>query len=424
MGRNSKARRDARKRKQARQEHGSRRPTRSPFGLGEEFTVDPVAVADLRVVAQVRALGPRGSEGEARSRATSLRRERLPSGALEQAVTELLARVLAPALRGGWSPVELAEAVDRIIGEGHRAVAAGLVLAVGHVTGGHGAAWAAETSALGQPRQLALGDDGDLALALRLAALVAALPTAEVPAHRPVSEPTPIGSRASAKLAQVRALLAKAEASTFPEESEALSAKAQELISRYSLEQLLHLGNEHGGDRSTTYRRVWLDAPYVDAKATLVDEVAGANRCRSVYDARLGVCTVVGSPFDLDAVELMVTSLLAQAHRAMLAHGSRSDPAGRSRTRSFRQSFLLSFAVHIGQRLRRVTDESVTAAAAPSLLPAIRDHEVEVDELTARMFPHLVEKSTSITNHEGWAGGRAAAELAQLNLFDEVRADA
>jgi len=422
MGRNSKARRDARKRKQARQEQGSRRTTGSPSGSGDGFTVDPVAFADLRVVAHVRALGPRGSEEDARRRAAALRRERLVPGALEQAVADLLARVFTPALRGGWGPAGLAEVVDRIIGESHRAVVAGLVLATRHVGKRSTPAWEAEISALGQPRQLAFGDVGDLALALRLAALFAALPTAEVPVQQRVSAPAPNGSRASAKLAQVRALLAKAEATTFPEEAEALSAKAQELISRYSLEQLLHLADERRDDRSTTtYRRVWLDAPYVDAKAALVDEVAGANRCRSVHHTALGVCTVVGSAFDLDAVELMVTSLLAQAQRAMLAYGSRADQAGRSRTRSFRQSFLLSFAVHIGQRLRGVTEESVTAAAAPALLPAIRDHEAEVDELTTTMFPHLVEKSTAITNHEGWAGGRAAAELAQLNLFDEVQ---
>jgi hypothetical protein len=251
---------------------------------------------------------------------------------------------------------------------------------------------------------------------------VAVLPTADVRPYRPGPEPVPAGSRASTKLAQVRALLAKAEATTFPEEAEALSAKAQDLISRYSLEQLLHLDDEQPDDGSTaTYRRLWLDAPYVDAKALLVEEVSGANRCRSVHDARLGMCTIVGSAFELDAVELMVTSLLAQAQRAMLAHGSRTDVGGRSRTRSFRQSFLVSFAVHIGERLRRVTEESVTASAAPDLLPAIRDREVEVDELTATMFPHVVERSTAITNHDGWAGGRAAAELAQLNLLDEVQ---
>jgi hypothetical protein len=54
VGRNSKARRDARKRERARQGHGSTRHTPgSPFGGGGEFTVDPVAFADLRVVTEV-----------------------------------------------------------------------------------------------------------------------------------------------------------------------------------------------------------------------------------------------------------------------------------------------------------------------------------------------------------------------------------
>jgi hypothetical protein len=166
---------------------------------------------------------------------------------------------------------------------------------------------------------------------------------------------------------------------------------------------------------------LWLDAPYVDAKANLVDEIAAANRCRAVYAQRLGYCTVIGSPFDLDAVDLLLTSLLAQAHGAMLRHGSRNS-GGRSMTRSFRQSFLVSFAIHIGQRLRQVADESVAATGGSSLLPALRNHESEVDELTGIMFPTLVEKATSVTNTEGWAGGRLAAELADLDLFEAVRA--
>ena len=39
------------------------------------------------------------------------------------------------------------------------------------------------------------------------------------------------------KLSRVRALLAKAESSSFPEEAEALSAKAQELMTRHALDR-------------------------------------------------------------------------------------------------------------------------------------------------------------------------------------------
>jgi hypothetical protein len=383
-----------------------------------------VAFADLRVVSEVRRLGLRGSEEEALRRAGSLLRERLPAWALAEAVGDLLDRLTCAALRGGWSPAELANAVARVVGEGYETVLAWLVGSAGQGGAFGSVAWKTEAAALGRPTALRVDGVEDLALALRLAALFSMLPASEIPAARQVlTASAPADSRASAQLAKVRALLAKAEATTFADEAEALSAKAQELISKHSLEQLL----QHEADRatdaqpSTFYRRLWLDAPYVDAKANLVDQIAGANRCRAVYAQRVGYCTVIGSPFDLDAVDLMLTSLLAQAQRAMLRHGSRNS-GGRSRTRSFRQSFLVSFGIHIGQRLRQVAEESVAASGGSSLLPALRNHESEVDELTGIMFPALVEKVASVTNAEGWAGGRLAAELADLDLFEAVRA--
>jgi hypothetical protein len=425
VGRNSKARRDARKRERARQGHGSTRHTPgSPFGGGGEFTVDPVAFADLRVVTEVRRLGFRGSEEEALRRAGALQRERMPGWALAEAVTDLLDRLAGAVLNGGWSPAELGNAVTRIVGEGYQTVLAWLVGPARQGGAFGSVAWRTEAAALGRPRALNVESVEDLALALRLAALFSMLPISELLAGRQaVTASDPADSRASGQLAKVRALLAKAEATTFADEAEALSAKAQELISKHSLELLLH----HEGDRatdaqpSTTYRRLWLDAPYIDAKANLVDEIATANRCRAVYAHRLGYCTVIGSPFDLDAVDLMLTSLLAQAQRAMLRHGTRNS-GGRSRTRSFRQSFLISFAIHIGQRLRQVADDSVAATGGTALLPALRNHESDVDELTGIMFPTLVEKATAVTNAEGWAGGQLAAELADLDLFQAVRA--
>ena len=101
-------------------------------------------------------------------------------------------------------------------------------------------AWMTEAAALGRPRALCVESVGDLALALRLAALFSMLPVSEIPAGRQaVTASDPVESRASGQLTKVRALLAKAEATTFADEAMVLSAKAQELISKHSLEQLL-----------------------------------------------------------------------------------------------------------------------------------------------------------------------------------------
>jgi hypothetical protein len=170
-----------------------------------------------------------------------------------------------------------------------------------------------------------------------------------------------------------------------------------------------------------TRRRIWLDAPYVLAKATLVDEVATANRCRSVLTESLGFCLVVGDAGDLEAVELLVTSLLVQANTAMVRLGSRVDRRGASRTRSFRQSFLLAYARRIGERLREAGAEAVQLAGGEErLLPVLRDQERRVADALAAMLPHVSTRSTTVSNHEGWVAGQVAADLALLDVHTPI----
>ncbi|MGH3807243.1 MAG: DUF2786 domain-containing protein [Pseudonocardiaceae bacterium] len=219
-------------------------------------------------------------------------------------------------------------------------------------------------------------------------------------------------------LARVRGLLAKAESTTFPEEAEALSAKAQELMSRHSLERVVidSAGSPGSDPHPAAARRLWLDNPYVAAKAMLVGAVAEANRCRTVLSEQLGFTTVLGDEVDLEIVELLSTSLLVQATRAMVSAGSQITHAGRSRTRSYRQSFLLAYATRIGERLTSARDVGAAAVAdAARLLPVLAARERVVDELFESMFPQAVSRSYSVGNAAGWHAGRVAADLAVLD---------
>jgi hypothetical protein len=212
-------------------------------------------------------------------------------------------------------------------------------------------------------------------------------------------------------LAKVRALLAKAESTDFPEEAEACTAKAQELMARHAIDAALLDG---GGVRPLG-RRVPIDDPYAAAKSLLLDNVANANRCRSIYSTDLAIGTVLGFERDLATVEILFTSLLVQATRAMLVEGKAAGR--RARQRGFRQSFLVSFAVRIGQRLSEASTATTTAADAEHsgrLLPILARRAGEVDDEVRRMFPHVVEKSMSVTDHAGWHAGRVAADLADL----------
>jgi hypothetical protein len=232
--------------------------------------------------------------------------------------------------------------------------------------------------------------------------------------------PSQVGDMDQKALARVRALLAKAESTDFPEEAEALSAKAQELMTRHALHRAL-LDHERGAAPEATGRRLWIDSPYPASKTLLVQAVANSNRCRAVWSQALGFVTVIGSEADLSAVEVLATSLLVQANKAMLAAGRHVSRDGTSRTRSFRQSFLVAYATRIGERLK-AADAASSAQFDDSarLLPVLAARSQAVSELTSRLFPLLVNHAVAASNAVGWGAGRAAADLAVFDVREAL----
>ncbi|MGH9114705.1 MAG: DUF2786 domain-containing protein, partial [Acidimicrobiales bacterium] len=106
-------------------------------------------------------------------------------------------------------------------------------------------------------------------------------------------------------LQRVRGLLAKAESTSFPEEADALTAKAQELMARHSIDAAMVEGaSRQEGPEAV---RIWVDNPYAAAKSELVAVVAGSNRCRCVWYPEWGFMTVIGHRPDLEAVDMLFT---------------------------------------------------------------------------------------------------------------------
>lgn len=358
----------------------------------------------------------------------------------EQPVLDLLVGFVGALLEHGWEPHEVPLGVARVASNRGPALAfAGLaawasrqhdasrerVAAVQEVVGPEpwpgDAGWLGR--ALGQPA--VSGDDTDASVYAGLLrdALVVLCDLHRLPRLVPIG---PDGTAAGAVpagldervLAKVRALLAKAESTNFPDEAEALSAKAQELIARHALDAAaIQATGESGSRYRPERRRVWFDRPYVDGKSYLLQQVAETNRCRAAFDDRLEYSLLVGFAADLDAVEMLFTSLLVQSTRAMLAEGSRRDEWGRSRTRAFRSSFMVGFAIRIGERLRVAADTAGDAAGEQireAALPVLARRAEEVDEAIAEVFPHTYRTRVGASHRGGYLAGQLAADRAHL----------
>lgn len=231
----------------------------------------------------------------------------------------------------------------------------------------------------------------------------------------PLHTPPPPGHEEPRILTRIRALLAKAEATGFPEEAEALTAKAQELMARHTIDEALLASRTHAKDTPGACR-IGVDAPYETAKAILLDAVATANRCRAVWNEAYGFSTVVGFESDLEVVELLHTSLLVQGTAAMTKAEAGQRAGGRKRTKTFRQAFLLAYANRLGARLAAAAEEvTVGSPEAGELLPVLAARDVAVTSHTERMFPQTTTtRVRGATDAEGWTHGTAAADDAHL----------
>ncbi|ORV10686.1 DUF2786 domain-containing protein [Mycobacterium celatum] len=260
-----------------------------------------------------------------------------------------------------------------------------------------------------------------LTVVLKLLNLLGRLPVLEVIVPLPGAyrhTATVVSDAGEKALGRVRALLAKAEATEFPDEAEALSAKAQDLMSRFSLKDAL-AQHDRGRKPAAAARRIWIDNPYVAAKATLVQVVSGCNRCRAVWAERLGFVTVIGCETDLNLVELLTTSLLVQANRAMLSAGR--GGGAQARSRSFRHSFYVAYAQRIGERLDSASASvSAEVEREARLLPVLAANSRATEELTQRLFPSTVPRAVAVSNGAGWGAGRAAANMAVLDARDSI----
>ncbi|AZM60887.1 MULTISPECIES: DUF2786 domain-containing protein [unclassified Streptomyces] len=323
---------------------------------------------------------------------------------------------VAAAWRRGWQPADVVRIVRRELDDVHVRLAEALIRAQApRDDRPRGPRWTAQLAridarAAEHPGAAPRGDRFSHATAvLELYRLLLRLPVLE--SLDDAADPGPPDRRPESRaLGRIRALLAKAEATGYPEEAEALSAKAQELMARHSLDEALLAARAPAAGMPDACR-IGVEPPYEQAKAVLLDAVAGANHCRAVWNEPLGFSTVVGFASDLEAVELLHTSLLVQATAALTKAEAAQRAGGRKRTKTFRQSFLAAYAHRVGTRLAAAAESPVSE----DLLPVLASRAVAVADRTDRLFPETTTtRLRGVSDAAGWQEGSRAADDARV----------
>ncbi|MGX1564551.1 DUF2786 domain-containing protein [Streptomyces sp. NPDC055506] len=327
---------------------------------------------------------------------------------------------VAASWRRGWQPADVVRIVRSELEDVHVLLVAGLIRAQAPGDRARGRRWSAQLAELpdGAPPRADRFSHATAVLELyRLLLRLPALEALDEAAGEATGGTTGGAGAESRMLTRIRALLAKAEATGFPEEAEALSAKAQELMARHSVDEALLAARAPSPDTPGACR-IGVEPPYEQAKAVLLDAVASANHCRAVWNEPLGFSTVVGFETDLEAVELLYTSLLVQATTAMTKAEAAQRARGRRRTKTFRQSFLAAYAHRIGTRLGEVAQAQVS----DDLLPVLATRDVAVTGRLDRMFPETTTtRLRGVRDAAGWTEGAQAADRAQVGHRPPLR---
>ena len=328
-------------------------------------------------------------------------------------LAEELADAIDRAWRGNWTSSEIVRVVDRSFAAHVRAAAcAGLVVARRRHPAERSSAWVSDheraVSGAVDLRSITFGTPHELH---DLIGFVSRLPRmVDVTVRRKVDA---AGPDADARvLAKVRALLAKAEATTFEGEADAFTAKAHELMSRHSIATAML---EDPDESAPAAVRIWHERPYVKAQASLLGAIAEAAGCRAVYQPGFEVSTVFGIGTDLDAVELLFTSLLVQS-AAELRLAETGGPVHSSRRKSFRNAFHHGYADRVGRRLHEVREAARREAVdtTPGLHPVLVSRDLAVDDAVAEAFPKLGTMRRSVSNGVGYLAGDHAGRRADL----------
>jgi hypothetical protein len=213
-------------------------------------------------------------------------------------------------------------------------------------------------------------------------------------------------------IVKIRKLLAMAERSANPNEADAFSRKAAELIAAHRVdpERLRSRPDDPLGVRTFAVGR----GAYVRARLALLQAVAEAYGCRVVFQAGASgtVALVAGYSSDLDTTEVVYTSLHAQASARMAAEQRRTGAA----TQRWRRSFLFGYAAEVARMLRATEREAVTrVGASADTLPVLRDREQRVRDFASDRFGRVVAaRPASPATATGWAAGRDAATRADV----------
>lgn len=226
-------------------------------------------------------------------------------------------------------------------------------------------------------------------------------------------------NKQQAMLAKVEALLAKAESTEFNEERESLVAKAQELMTKYAIEEAMLRKASDAADIQIDHVQINLSGiKYSKAVSLLIAAIANANNCHTVVTSKgwnqstgkrergYAHATIFGTPSSLDCVLMLVESLHRQMEIAI-----RETPVPEwEHGKTFRNNFVIAFANTIDRRLKASVQETIKNDTRAGVSLMLRDEAQMASQGAEEHFGHKLGAASGPSGRRSDAGTQAGRE--------------
>jgi len=214
-------------------------------------------------------------------------------------------------------------------------------------------------------------------------------------------------------VSRIEKLLTLAGRSPFPGEAEAAQALAQELITKYQIEQSrLYNRDTSSGIGS---RKVDTPAPYDVDKSVLLNAIAKNNFCRVLRGD--GYCYLYGTEDDIQLClalyNTLVVHMISEMPAKLAKAKQNSDTTFHKRT--WITSFFGGYCLSISERLKTIKDKTIAdqVKVDSSVSLMIRDKEHAIEE-----FYQGIDRDPgyrrNLSSESGYEHGREAGNEADL----------
>ncbi len=225
------------------------------------------------------------------------------------------------------------------------------------------------------------------------------------------------------RITTIQKLLAKAERAGTEEEGAAFFAKAEELMTKWAIDDaMLRSINKLEQDKLETRNYGWTSS-YWNADAVLMSQIAMAHGVKMLTAKWAKYVVLIGFASDIDDVLTLFTSLIVQSVRFAQQGFKEQYPNGTAAWMTamdkhvWRRSFREGFAYRVGERLREIKAKATTESRAThgsGMDLVLVSKKEQVDKYYAEIPKGKGRSTNQRTDHTGRAAGRAAGDKANL----------